>query len=588
MNDMRFNLDDHDRRSAAELIFRLTRTEGTDGVTIPEFFKAIEAVGIDANDRRIRETRENAALLATDVRMSPDQLLDFVAPENTTLIVRALTGELVVPEFFDFRNRMENIFEYCRDFKGGDVATYIPQLARVDPEMYAMAVCTIDGQQFSFGDDEEQYCVQSTCKPISYSIALDCLGARTVHSHVGREPSGRSFNELTLNDAGLPHNPMINSGAIMCSALIRPHHPQADRFDYVMSVWRSLSGGRRPGFDNSVFLSERETADRNFALAYFMRENGAFPPDTDIMRTLDFYFQCCSITVDVRQMAAIAATFANGGVCPMTNQRVFQSETVKNCLSLMYSCGMYDFSGEYAFTVGIPAKSGVSGAMFLVVPGVCGIALWSPRLDRLGNPVRGVEFSKRLVDVFAFHTYANMVDDHRRIDPTKRMMRREADDAGHMCGAAARGDLGEVRRLVAAGIDPSASDYDGRSAMHLAASEGQEPVVRFLFEQGANASARDRWGNTPLDDARRESRDAIVAFLEAALGDVPADQPALDSQGGGLGGGLDGGFGGGSSAANGPDVISSGPTSSSGPNGAAPSSLGPSQSSAPGDDILPN
>ncbi len=470
-------------------------------------------------DRRLAETRAKAKKLPPDAPLSPDDLHDLIAPENTALIARALTGDLIIPDFFDFRNRIENIFEYCRDFKGGEVANYIPQLVAVDPEMYALGVCSVDGQQYALGDDEETFCVQSTCKPVSYSVALDTVGARTVHAHVGREPSGRSFNELTLNDAGLPHNPMINAGAIACASLIRPHHPPSDRFDYITGVWRALCGGRKPGFDNSVYLSEKDTADRNFALAYFMRENGAFPENTDIIRTLDFYFQCCSITVDIRQMATIAATFANGGVCPLTNQRVFQSETVKNCLSLMYSCGMYDFSGEYAFTVGIPAKSGVSGAMMLVVPGVCGFAIWSPRLDRLGNSVRGIEFSKRLVDVFAFHTYANLVDDdHGRIDPTVGPAHRSTDEAARMCAAAARGDLGEIRRLVAAGVPADIADYDRRTALHLAASEGHEATAKFLLQHCANPAPKDRWGATPLDDARREGRDAIIALLEAAAG----------------------------------------------------------------------
>ena len=518
-----YNPDDHDRRAAADLIFRLVKPDGADGVSVPEFFSALEKAGIRQSDRRLRGTRANARSLPIDARLSPDELLTFVAPEDTTLIARALSGDLVVPDLFDFQNRIENIFEYCREFTTGDVATYIPQLARVDPDLYALGACTIDGQQFSFGDDEETFCVQSTCKPVTYAIALDSVGPRTVHTHVGREPSGRSFNELTLNDAGLPHNPMINAGAIMCSALIRPHKPPADRFDYVMGVWRALSGGRRPGFDNSVYLSEKETADRNFALAYFMRENGAFPENTDIIRTLDFYFQCCSITVDVRQMAMIAATFANGGVCPITNQRVFQSETVKNCLSLMYSCGMYDFSGEYAFTVGIPAKSGVSGALMMVVPGVCGFAVWSPRLDRLGNSVRGVEFSKRLVEVFAFHTYAKMVDDHSRIDPTVRIIDRQANEAARLCAAAARGDLGEMRRLIAAGVDPSIADYDGRTAMHLAACEGREAVVRFLLAQGCSPAPIDRWGATPLQEAKRENRPRIVQLLEMEGGGRAAE-----------------------------------------------------------------
>lgn len=510
------SLDDHRHESALGNIFKAIRRSNENTVSISEFFGALERCGIPRNDPRIRETVKNAEAFESGERLSSEAFSAVIARENVTLIHRAMRGDLVIPDFQDFRNRIANIFEYCRDLKSGDVARYIPQLARVDPELYAMAVCTIDGQIFSLGDDSENYCVQSTCKPINYAIALDTVGRRTVHSHVSCEPSGRSFNELTLNDRRLPHNPLINAGAIMCASLIRPHHPLADRFDYVMSVWRALSGGRRAGFDNSVFLSERETADRNFALAYFMRENRAFPADTNLMHTLDFYFQCCSITVDVRQMATIAATFANGGVCPLSVQRVFQSETVKDCLSMMYSCGMYDFSGEYAFTVGIPAKSGVSGSLMMVVPGVCGIAIWSPRLDKLGNSVRGVEFSKRLVEVFNFHTYANIVNENRLIDPRKVAVQRDIDGAAHLCAAAARGDLGEIRRLLANGVDLSKGDYDGRTAMHLAASEGQRAVVQFLIEFGAEVSPRDRWGNTPLDDARREGREKIVELLEEA------------------------------------------------------------------------
>lgn len=343
-----------------------------------------------------------------------------------------------------------------------------------------------------------------------------------VHRHVGREPSGRSFNELTLNDARLPHNPMINSGAIMCASLIKPNAPLAERFDYVMSVWKALAGNDHVGFDNSVYLSEKDTADRNFALAYFMRENKAFPPDTDLIATLDFYFQCCSITVTARQMAVIAATFANGGICPLTNNRVFSPGTTKNCLSLMYSCGMYDFSGEYAFTVGLPAKSGVSGSLFIVVPGVCGIAIYSPRLDKLGNSVRGVEFSKRLVEAFPFHTYANVVADHQLVDPRRSETASAVEPAFLMCAAASRGDVSEIRRLIAKGLDVNAADYDGRTALHLAASEGRLEAVRFLIDQGAAISPRDRWGNTPLDDAIRGGHEPLRELLRMVGEELPA------------------------------------------------------------------
>ncbi|MEM9837798.1 MAG: glutaminase A [Pseudomonadota bacterium] len=491
--------------------------QSKDGHLTPEaLLLALKRAGLEADDPRIAKTVKTLRGLPSDGVLEDSQVQTIIAPENATLIARGLSGDLVIPTFEAFEGRITDMYREVSADRSGEVASYIPQLARVDPELFAVAVCTVDGQQFSIGDDSVPFCVQSVCKPTNYAIALNAMGRDAVHQHVGREPSGLGFNELTLNQNGLPHNPMINAGAIACASLIEPDRSNADRFDHVMQVWRALCGNTKAGFDNTVFLSEKETADRNFALAYMMREQGAFPPDTDILQTLDLYFQTCSITVDVKQLAVLAATYANAGLCPLTSTQVFESEVVKDALSLMASCGMYDFSGEYAFSVGIPAKSGVSGGMFLVVPGVCGIALYSPRLDPLGNPVRGVAFSKRLVETYAFHTYANMLDDHTLIDPRRPLVERKANEVTYLCSAAARGDNGEIRRLVASGIDPSTADYDGRTALHLAASEGQERTVRYLLSLCADIAPKDRWGHSPLDDAKREGRDEIVRILEEA------------------------------------------------------------------------
>ena len=249
-------------------------------------------------------------------------------------------------------------------------------------------------------------------------MALEEIGY-AVHNFVGREPSGKTFNEITLNSKGLPHNPMINAGAIMCCSLIKQNSDPADRFDYVLERWRDAAGGMRVGFNNAVYLSERQTADRNFALGYFMREKNAFPEKVDLLETLEFYFQCCSIELTASSLAAVASTLANGGMCPLTGRQVFQPDYVKHCLSLMSSCGMYDFSGEFAFSVGLPAKSGISGVVMVVIPNVMGLSIWSPRLDNLGNSVRGVEFCKRLVDNFRFHTFDSMnALQSSKIDPT--------------------------------------------------------------------------------------------------------------------------------------------------------------------------
>ena len=142
----------------------------------------------------------------------------------------------------------------------------------------------------SYGDTKQLFSVQSTSKPVSYCIALECLGPEKVHNHVGHEPSGVEFNAITLNSDGKPHNPLINAGAIMVCSLIKPEEEESARFSYVMDIWRNLAGGQMITYDNTVFLSERNTADTNYALAHLMKSKDAFPDGVDIKKTLEFYF----------------------------------------------------------------------------------------------------------------------------------------------------------------------------------------------------------------------------------------------------------------------------------------------------------
>lgn len=289
---------------------------------------------------------------------------------------------------------------------GGRVASYIPQLAKADPDTWAAAVCLCDGTRASWGEAGQAFCLQSVSKPINYCLALEALGEERLHHHVGFEPSGQVFNALTLDSRGRPHNPLINAGGIMCASLISPERPLHERFEAIAACWASLCGSA-PGFDNAVYQSERGSADRNRALAYFMREQGAFAPGTDLEASLELYFQSCALTLDVGQLAVAAATLANGGHRPGSDSpALFAPRTLRNGLTLMATCGMYDYSGEFAFRIGLPAKSGVSGALMLVVPGVMGIGLWSPPLDAYGNSVRGVAFCRELVERLPLHVYA--------------------------------------------------------------------------------------------------------------------------------------------------------------------------------------
>ncbi|RKR90274.1 L-glutaminase [Micromonospora pisi] len=498
-------------------------SHAADGTVSPlELINRLGPAGISASDPRLRDTLAHVRAGSGDVRGLSLESFVALCQRDNDLVARALRGDLVVPDFATFTDELTGMYEALLGDERGAVADYIPQLARVDPNQLAIAVCTVDGQRFAIGDSSTGFCVESVCKPINYCLALEEHGADVVHRHVGREPSGRGFNELTLNNDGLPHNPMINSGAIMCCSLIRPELDAADRFDHYTDAWRKLSGGGRIGFNNAVYLSERQTADRNFALGYSMRESGAFPPGTNLLDTLEFYFQCCSLEIDAESLAVVAASLAGGGVSPLGGGRIFSTGTVQNCLSLMSSCGMYDYSGEFAFSIGLPAKSGVSGALMLVIPQVMGICIWSPRLDPLGNSVRGIEFCRSLVSKYNFHVFDGLVDNGNsgKRDPRKRRHEAARNDMVRLCWAASQGDLDEVRALVAGGVDPNVGDYDGRTALHLAASEGRYDIVEYLLDQGVDSAPVDRWGGTPVVDAVRGNHQTIVDLLRERTADL--------------------------------------------------------------------
>ncbi|MAZ47561.1 MAG: glutaminase A [Halobacteriovoraceae bacterium] len=484
-----------------------------------DLVNALEDTGLWRTDPRVKDIYDKAR-----IRPGVSSEIDFqgfkqVASNHMSVIKKVLKGDLIIPDFVSFTHEIEKIYAATKTNSDGKVADYIPQLKRVHPDKYAISVCTIDGQQFSLGDTKDHFSIQSIMKPINYSLALDEFGEEKVHQHVGREPSGHSFNEITLDYKGRPHNPLINAGAIMTSSLVKPSLDPAERFDYVLNKWSDLSGGMTPRFNNAVYLSEKQTADRNFALAYFMREKGSFPENVNLEETLDFYFQCCSIEVTSEAMAIAAATLAASGLNPLTGKRVLTQDTVKNCLSVMFSCGMYDFSGEFAFTVGLPAKSGVGGGLMLVIPGLMGICVWAPPLDKNGNSVKGIDFSQRLVNRFNFHIYDSLVDiESKKIDPKKRKNFSKVEGAMTLCWAAAQGDLNEVIHLVSSGVDINQADYDGRTPLHLAAAEGQAHIVDYLISKRVILNPRDRWNNTPIDDAKRGNHTEVLKLLDNTRG----------------------------------------------------------------------
>ncbi|XP_067095573.1 glutaminase kidney isoform, mitochondrial-like isoform X3 [Osmerus mordax] len=322
-----------------------------------------------------------------------------------------------------------------------------------------------------------------------------------------------------------------DSSLTNCHWMRKPGANKAEKFDYVMEFLKRMAGSEYVGFSNATFQSEKETGDRNFAIGYYLKEKKCFPNNKEMIAALDFYFQLCSIEVTCESSSVMAATLANGGICPITGDRVLSAEAVRNTLSLMHSCGMYDFSGQFAFHVGLPAKSGVSGAVLLVVPNVMGMICWSPPLDKVGNSVRGIHFCQELVSLFNFHNYDNLRHFAKKLDP-----RRQSDDdrnksVVNLMFAAYSGDVSALRRFALCAANMEERDYDSRTALHVAAAEGHVEAVIFLTENcKVDPHVKDRWGNSPIDDAIQFGRDNVVAVLQEYQRMYPRSLPQTDSE----------------------------------------------------------
>ncbi|WP_372370245.1 glutaminase A [Candidatus Uabimicrobium sp. HlEnr_7] len=469
--------------------------------------------GLLEKDFRLKECFALLNAYKKNDMISYKRFCQIIRP-NILLIEQALQGNMIVPNFGDFCAEITDIFTTVKKNDGGKVANYIPELSRVDPDYFSAAVCTIDGQRFTIGDASTNFSIQSICKTVNYCLALEEHGEETVHCHVGREPSGSRFNDIVFNDKGLPHNPMINAGAVITTSLIRSDFNTKERLKYVLDTWSRLTGDKKINYNKAVYLSESKTGHRNRALGWLMLENGAFPKDIHINEVLELYFQCCSIEINAEMMSVVAATLANGGVCPANGERLFSTKTVQHCLSVMFSCGMYDFSGEYSFSIGLPTKSGVGGGLLIVIPNLMGICVWSPRIDHLGNSVRGLEFCKKLVQKFSVHHYDNLTGISEKKNPRLDRIQTKSQKIDELIWAASKGDLGAIQRLDVCEVDLNGMDYDGRTPLHLAAAEGRKNIVEYFVKRNVNLNLQDRWGGTPLDDAIGQNHQEIVNLLQ--------------------------------------------------------------------------
>jgi glutaminase len=422
-----------------------------------------------------------------------------------------------------------------RALTDGNVADYIPELARVDPDAFGICIATRDGHVYEVGDTRAPFTIQSVSKPLAYGLALDDHGEAVVLAKVGVEPSGDAFNAISLRPQdGAPLNPLINAGAIAVSGLVKGDTAQR-KIERILDTF-SRYAGRALDVDEGVYRSESESGHRNRAIGWMLRNFSILGDEPTA--TLETYFRQCSIRVTCRDLALIGATLANGGVNPVTGVPAIAEAHVDNVLSVMATCGMYDSSGEWLYRTGLPAKSGVGGGIIAVQPGRLGIAVFSPRLDPQGNSIRAIAVCRELAADLGLHMFTvarepapvvRLATTRRSVASKKRRLPEAADHLRsvgnrlrlyHLQGALAFASVEIVIRELMARA--AAADFFvlnlkvvqsiDRAAARLLAGAGER-----LAEQGKVLAFADAaaWWQTLIDAG--VPRDAFFADDDFAL-----------------------------------------------------------------------
>ncbi len=289
-----------------------------------------------------------------------------------------------------YQEIIEELFTSVKQEKNiGSLATFIPELGNVDPGKFGIHLTQVDGLSYGIGDHEERFSIQSIIKVPSLALAYKLMG-ESLWTRLGYEPSGNPFNSLVQleNDHGIPKNPLINSGALVISDVLisKLNNPHEDFLEFV----RKAAGNPSISYSPRIAESEKSASYRNTALCNFIKSFGNIRNNPE--EVLDFYFNQCSIELSCRELSEAFFFLANYGLAPPDNDRMMTVSQVKRINAIMQTCGFYDESGEFAFKVGLPGKSGVGGGIVAIHPGQYSIAVWSPILNKKGNSYRGVKF----------------------------------------------------------------------------------------------------------------------------------------------------------------------------------------------------
>lgn len=311
--------------------------------------------------------------------------------------------ECIIPEnkFAKINELLQSLYNKYKNNKEGKVADYIPELAKVNPDYFGIAIVTVDGKVYSYGDTDISFSIQSISKPFIYALALEDNGEKVIAEKVGVNATGKPFNSVIAIEEMPKHlqNPLVNAGAIQITSAIKGKDSN-DKWQRVLAFMQRLSDGHL-ALGNSVYQSEMATNQRNRAIAELLNAYHLMYSDAGdaVLR----YTKACSLMVNVKQLAVMAATLANGGVNPETHLEVIPALYVQDVLSQMVTNGLYETSGQWWQTVGLPAKSGVGGGFIAIIPHQFAIAVFSPRLDNSGNSVRAQAVIKELSQQWHLH-----------------------------------------------------------------------------------------------------------------------------------------------------------------------------------------
>ncbi|XP_075884840.1 glutaminase liver isoform, mitochondrial isoform X2 [Nelusetta ayraudi] len=501
------------RRVAADVLFDSFVSDGR--ISVSQFLEAIWSSGLQKSDPRLRECSVHLRKLQDAAGTVDRNAFHRCVTGFVSLILKALQGRLVVPDFTTFAEETQKLFSRCRQLTSVQEKEQEP----VDSTKWAVALCTVDGQRLSLGDWAGLLPLAEVSWPLVYGAAVDLLGSDLVHRYVGVDGFSVYNSPFTLTKTGIPHSPLVETGAIVTTSLLqlagRLSAEEEEKYDSMLNIIRRLCNKEHVSLNCSSYQRSRESSARLQTLSFYLQEKKCFPEKVDVNAALDLMLQCSSTEVTCQSGAAMAASLANGGLCPLSGDQVLSPVATRSMLSMMQVAGMRDYSATFHYKTSVPAMASCGGALLAVVPGVLGVMAFSPEPDACGNPWRAVHFCQELISRFQLHSFDIRTPFRQILAYRQWKAESEGYQIMNILLAAFRGDVQTLRRYFLSGVDVNAVDYDGRSALHVAAAEGHTEVIRFLLENAsADASLRDRWGSSPLQEARRHRKEAVVELLQ--------------------------------------------------------------------------